>query len=143
MPQEKSPANFSFKLATFDLPPSIPSVSKDSSLGFGKFIGRNPFYLCIKPSIFSSSPFYSFSSSSNPFLVENSYAVGEDVVATRTDVATIAQSDIVIPQTNIKDDNVRTDVVDNVMASINPPSASSSGFFSHHPQPELTSCIGE
>ena len=30
IPREKLYANFSFKPATFDLPPSIPSVSKDS-----------------------------------------------------------------------------------------------------------------
>ena len=41
--REKPPANFSFKPATFDFPPPIPYVSKDSPLGFGKFIGRNPF----------------------------------------------------------------------------------------------------
>ena len=41
--REKHSANFSFKPGTFDLPPSIPSVSKDSPLGFGKFIGRNFF----------------------------------------------------------------------------------------------------
>ena len=61
MTQENPPANFSFKPMTFDLLPSIPFVSKDSHLGFGKFIGRNLFDLRTKPSIFSS-PSSSFSS---------------------------------------------------------------------------------
>ena len=39
IPREKPPANFSFKPMTFDLPPSISFVSKDSPLGFGKFKG--------------------------------------------------------------------------------------------------------
>ena len=65
--REKPPTNFSFKPATFDLPHSLPFVSKDYSLGFGKFIGRNLFHLRIKPFIFSSPPSSSFSSSSNTF----------------------------------------------------------------------------
>ena len=113
---------------TFDLPPSIPYVSKDSPLGFGRFLGRNPFDLHTKPSIFSSPTSYSFSSSSNPFLVENSYAIGEDAATTRTDAATIARSDIVAPQTDVEDVDFRADVVDDVVASINPPSTASSDF---------------
>ena len=87
---EKPPIKFSFKPATFDPPHSIPYISKDFLLGFGKFIGRNLFDLRIKPSIFSYQPSSSFSSSSNPFLVESFCVVGEDATATRTDVATIA-----------------------------------------------------
>ena len=90
IPREKPPANFSFKPATFDLPLLIPFVSKDSHLAFGKFIGRNPFDLRIKPSMLSSPPSSSFFSSSNLFLVENSYVVGEGAAATRTDAATIS-----------------------------------------------------
>ena len=104
IPQEKPLANFSFKPTTFDLFPSIPSISKDSHLGFGKFIGRNPFVLRTKPSILSSPPSSSLSYSSNPFLAKNSYAVDEDIVATRTDATTIARSDIVAPQTDGEDD---------------------------------------
>ena len=33
IPQEKPPANFSFKPATFDIPSSTPSTSKDFPLG--------------------------------------------------------------------------------------------------------------
>ena len=97
LPREKPPPNFYFKSTTFDLPPSIPYVSKDSTLGFGKFIRRNPFDLCMKPSIFSYPPSSSFSSSSNPFLVENYCIVSEDAASTQTDAATIARSDIVAP----------------------------------------------
>ena len=110
-PRKTSSQFFFQTYNTFDFPPSIASASKDSPLGFGKFIGRNPFYLCTtkdsplgfgkfirrnpfdlctKPSIFSSPPSSSFSSSSYPFFVENSCAVCEDVVATLTDVATVA-----------------------------------------------------
>ena len=71
IPQEKPPVTFSFKPATFDLLSSISSALKDSPLGFGKFIGRNPFYLRTKPSIFSSPSSSSFSSSSNLSLVKN------------------------------------------------------------------------
>ena len=140
--QEKPPANFSFKPATFDLPPSIPVVSKDSHLGFGKFIERNPFNLRAKPSIFSFPPSF-FSSSSNPFLAENSCVVGEDAAITRTDVITIARSNIATRQTDFEDSDVRANIVDDVVASIYPPFATSSNFFGHLPQPELTSCIGE
>ena len=71
MPREKPLANFSFKPVTFDLPHSIPSASKDSPLGFEKFIGRNPFDLHTKPFIFSYPLSSSSSSSSNPFLAKN------------------------------------------------------------------------
>ena len=90
IPREKPPANFSFKPMIFYFPPSIPFESKDSPLGFGKFIGRKQFDLHTKPSIFSSPPSYSFSSSSSPFLAENSCVVGEDA-------AIVAQSDITAP----------------------------------------------
>ena len=144
IPREKPLADFSFKPATFDLPPSpqpIPSASKDSPLGFEKFIRRNQFNLRTKHSIFSSPP--SFSSSSNPFLVENPYVVDDDVAATRTDAATATQTDVAAPQTDVKDDNVLADVTTNVVASIDPPSTASSDFFDHLPQPKLSSCIGE
>ena len=62
LPREKPPTNFSFKPTAFDLPLLIPSVTKDSPLGFDKFIGRNPFYLLTEPSIFSYPPSSSFSS---------------------------------------------------------------------------------
>ena len=73
--------NFSFKPVIVDLispPQSIPSTSKDSLLGFERFIVRNPFDLRTNPSTFSSLP-PSFSSSfpssflllSNPFLTKN------------------------------------------------------------------------
>ena len=143
IPREKHPSNFSFKPATFDLPHSIPFASKDSHLGFGKFMGRNPFDLCIKPSIFSSLPSFPFFSSSNPFLVENSCTVGEDVVATRTDATIVARSHIVTPPIDVEDGDVRADIGNDVVASINPPFTTSSYFFSHLPQLELTSCIGK
>ena len=85
IPREKPPAKFSFKHETFDLPHSIPSASKDSPLRFGKFIGRNIFDLRTKPSVFSSPPSSSFSSSSNPFF-EHSCVVGEDTAAIRTEL---------------------------------------------------------
>ena len=141
--REKPPANFSFKPATFDLPPSIHVVSKDSPLGFGKFIERNPFNLRTKPSIFSFPPSSSFSSFSNPFLAENSCVVGEDTVVTRTDAITIARSDIATRQTDVEDNDVRANIVDDVVASIYPLFAIGSNFFGHLSQPELTSCIGE
>ena len=127
---------------TFDLPPSIPSVSKYSTSGFHKFIGRNPFDLRTKPSIFSSPP-SSFSSSTNPFLAKNFCIVGEDAVATQTEATIVARSDIVVHQIDVKDDvvsadvadSIRFDVADNVVASIDPFSASSFDFFSHLPQP--------
>ena len=141
--REKPPCNFSFKLGTFDLSLSIPYVSKDTTLGFVKFIGRKPFNLCTKPSIFSSPPSSSFSSSSNPFLAKNSCAVGEDVAGTRIDAATKARSDIANSQIDVEDDDVWADVADDVVASIDPPFVVSSDFFSHLPQPELTSCTSE
>ena len=77
IPQEKPLANFSFKLAAFDLPPPLQPVSYasiDSPLGFERSLGRNPFNLRTNPSSFSSL-LPSFSSSfpflSNPLLVEN------------------------------------------------------------------------
>ena len=142
IPQEKTPTNFSFKPTTFNLPPSIPSASKDSSLGFSKFIERNQFDLRTKPFIFSSPLSSSFSSSSNPFLAENSYVVGEDVTTTQINAATVARSDIAAPQTKVKDGDVQANVVDDVMASINPSFAVSSYFFGHLPQPKLTSRTG-
>ena len=137
IPREKPPANFSFKPATFDLPPSIHSISKDSPLGFDKFIGRNPFDLRSKPSIFSFLPSSSFSSSSNPFLVENSCAIGEDAAATQTDTTIIARSDIAAPQIDVKDDDVRADVTDDVVASINPPFVVSYDFSAIFHNPNL------
>ena len=62
-------ANFSFKLTAVDLSfpsQSIPSTSKDSPLGFERFLGRNPFDLRTNHSTFSY-----FSHISTPFLVEN------------------------------------------------------------------------
>ena len=112
-------------------------------MGFGKFIGINPFDLRTKPSIFYFSPSFSFSSSSNPFLAKNSYVVGEDATATRIDAAIVAQSDITAPQSDVEDDNVHSNVADNVVASIDPPYVVSSYFFGHLPQPKLTSCTGE
>ena len=58
IPQEKPLANFSFKPATFDLSSPIqpvPFTSENSSLGFERFIGRNPFDLCTHPFTFFSS----------------------------------------------------------------------------------------
>ena len=107
------------------------------------FIERNPFYLRIKPSIFSSPPSSSFSSSSNSFLAENSYDVGEDTATTRTNAATIARTDIVVPQTNVEEGDFLTDVANNVVAFIDPPFIASFDFFGHFPQPELTSCTSE
>ena len=127
----------------FDLPHSILSVSKDFHLRFYKFIGRNPFDLRIKPSIFSYPLSSSFSSFSNPFLAENSCVVGEDVVATLTDAATIARSNIAAPQIDIEDGDVRADFADDVVASINPPSTISFDCFGYLPQPELTSYTSE
>ena len=144
--REKPHTNFYFKPITFDLllSPSIPSASKDSPLGFGKFIGRKPFDLRTKPSIFSSPPSSSFSSSSNPFLAKNSYVVGEDVAATRTYDAIIAQSGIITPQTDVEDDDIWVDVIDDVVASIDPPSAASSDFFRPSSTAlKLTSCTGK
>ena len=78
------------------------------------------------------------------FLTQNVFcATGEDASATRTEVATIVRSDIAAPQTNVKEGDVRADVTDDVMASINPPFVASSDFFGHLPEPKLTSCTGE
>ena len=63
IPRKKPPANFSFKHVAFDLPPPTPlvpscpksnyfpsSTSKDSPLGFERFIRRNPLiYALILP----------------------------------------------------------------------------------------------
>ena len=133
IPREKPTVNFCFKPTTFDLPPSIPFVSKDSSLGFGKFIGRNPFDLCTKPSIFSSLSSSSFSSSSNPFLDKNSYVVGQDSAVSRTDVAIVARRDIASPQIDVEDGDVQADITIDIVASIDPTSAASSDFFGHLP----------
>ena len=60
-----------------------------------------------------------------------------------TDTIIVARSDIVAPQIDIEDDEVRADVADDVVTSIDPPSAVSSDFFNYLPQPEITSCIGK
>ena len=75
--------------------------------------------------------------------MENSCVAGEDVVATLTDAATIARSNIVTPQTDVEDGDVRADFADDVVASINPPSTTSSDCFDYLPQPELTCYTGE
>ena len=89
------------------------------------------------------STFFFFFSSSNPFLAENSCVVGEGVAATQTNVATIVRNDIATSQTDIEDDDVWVDITNDIVASIDPPSAISSDFFGHLPQPELTSCTGD
>ena len=76
-------------------------------------------------------------------MAENFYAIGEHAAITGTNATTIARSDIVVPQNDVKDDDVQTDVADDVVASIDPPYAASSNFFGHLPQLELTSCTGE
>ena len=60
-----------------------------------------------------------------------------------TDTVIVARSDIIAPQIDIEDGKVRTDVADDVVTFIDPSSAVSSDFYSHLPQPELTSCIGK
>ena len=78
----KASCQFFFKLAAFDLPPSsqpIPFSSKDSHLRFERFIGRNPFDLHTKPSIFSYFlPFFPLLSSlfcNTPFSVQLDWRV--------------------------------------------------------------------
>ena len=64
IPREKPLANFSFKPLAFDLISPIqlvPYASENSSMGFERFIGRNPFDLHINPFTFSSSYSYLFS----------------------------------------------------------------------------------
>ena len=142
IPQEKPPANFSFKPVAFDLPHLphlILSTSKDSPLGFERFIGRNPFDLSTNPSTFST-----LSSSSFLYLMVVASlwtsinlllrTISDDAVIStfQRNIATVVfQSNagdgalqtnvtsdkvaIVVLQTNVSDNAVRIDVVDDVV----------------------------
>ena len=162
IPQEKPLANFSFKPGTFDLPSSTPSTSKDSPLGFGKFIGRNLFYLRTKPSIFSSS-----SSSSNPSLVENPCYGCCSLLSTPPELKPSRSSpvlslappnmtlrplsgslksspivELIVTTLTAVNDNGTAQTVASVVP-LQPDITTSFDFFGRLPQPELISCIGE
>ena len=57
-------------------------------------------------------------------------------IATRSDVATATRIDVI-------HDVARSNVVDNVVAFVDPSSVASSDFFDHPPRHEVTSCTGE